>query len=200
MTYPSIPDGPAPTTPLDPGSQMRASTGRLVRRVHAVEQKGAVGTAPLDRNALLTSLLGNAGFQDVEFAGTVGPSNPTSYIIALNGTVPVGFVITAPPSGIIELCWGALGVSSSTTAAVLLGTRVCQGAVLGSGTVQSDIADAQACRTSATGQGSSISRSRPVTGLTAGQPYNVFLMWRGGLTAQTYSLSGLWLSCDPKLR
>lgn len=140
-------------------------------------------TANATRAALLAALLGTSAVRYTNFTAaqtvndTVGASTP--YVNLTTGASTLcGHTFVAPPSGIVKVTWGLNGSTSIASGSTLfVGSNVAQGASLGLGTTQSAASNDEAIQITGTnnvpGQ-----RSRPVTGLTPGSIYNVWIQWR----------------------
>jgi hypothetical protein len=107
--------------------------------------------------------------------------NSTSYTL---GTPTVGVAFVAPTSGIVLITWGGkVFLGSATAVRVLLSAEVRTGSTVGSGT---QVAAADEDWSVEIGQAASArvgaSRTRPITGLTAGTTYNVSL-WHKNQTS-----------------
>lgn len=113
---------------------------------------------------------------DTEATDETGFSN-TSYA---PGATPCGVAFVAPTSGQVLILWGARFESNTNSVRACISISVRTGGTVGSGTVVSGTDDDNALETpqDATGGANTRtqgSRHRRVTGLTAGDTYNVQL-------------------------
>lgn len=100
------------------------------------------------------------------------------------GGTEVGITFTAPTTGRVVVLWHARFETNTTDVRALVSIQVREGATIGSGTIVSDTTDTSALETSSddTSVGSNArlqaAMFRIVTGLTAGDTYNVRTMHR----------------------
>lgn len=160
----------------------------------------AATVAAAARSVLLATLMGTAGTRYTDFttSQTVASLTVNTYttVVDTAGTPNIcGHTFVAPPSGIVEFEWGANPVSGTTSSTVFMGVQVNQGGVVGSGTVQSAVNDNEAFNTNTTAR-LGCTRSRVLTGLTAGNTYNVRIMWRNS-GSTTSGCTTPWLITKP---
>jgi hypothetical protein len=117
------------------------------------------------------------GFAAASDTTDVTNFNSTSFTL---GTPTVGVAFIAPTSGNVLIHWGGKAILNSATGVrVLLSNEVRTGSTVGSGSVVASTDDDWAVEI---GQAANArvgaSRTRPITGLTAGVAYNVSLWHR----------------------
>lgn len=117
------------------------------------------------------------GFATASDATDVTNFNSTTYTL---GTPTVGVAFAAPTSGTVLITWGGrLNLNTATAEVLLLSAEVRTGSTVGSGTVIAASDDDWAVEIGKTGADRlGASRSRPITGLTAGTTYNVAVRHR----------------------
>lgn len=145
-----------------------------------------------------TALLGTSGIRYSHFGATttVAALTVTSYTTVVDSVGNIlGHTFVAPPSGIMRIAWGGNPVSGVTTSTVFLGSEVLQGAVVGSGTVQSAANDDEAANTNTTAR-LGVMRERHVTGLTPGNTYNTILQWHNSGSTSS-GMTTPWVASEP---
>lgn len=122
-----------------------------------------------------------------------GTTTSTSFTTTRSGaTSPVGVSFTAPPSGKVMIAWAA-GLQNSSTGAnaySLVTFQIRQGTTIGSGTsvVAGDDNKSLQVHNLASGNGErQMGRTEAYFSLTAGNSYNVSLMFRVGANTGTFS-------------
>lgn len=107
--------------------------------------------------------------------------NSTSYTL---GSTTVGTAFVAPTSGTVDVtCSGRIHLNSATAIRILLAAEVRTGSTVGSGTVIAAANDNFALEVGqAANSRVGASRTRRITGLTAGVTYNVSL-WHKNATS-----------------
>lgn len=126
------------------------------------------------RASQLNNELGAAVQHDPLDSGT---TTSTGYIQTLTGgTSPVGVAFVAPTSGKVYIHWGA-GMFNSGAGSTFCAPEIRQGATIGSGTIFAGASDNVAIAHAGTAE-EKTGRTRLITGLTAGNTYNVVLCYR----------------------
>ncbi len=115
-----------------------------------------------------------------------GTCASTTFTGTRTGTSNIaGTAFTAPNSGNIMVLWSA-GLSIVTGGFSTVSFQIAQGAVVGSGAIVQAASDNIQIQGTSTGE-TSESSFYPISGLTAGNSYNIQLMYRigGGATNST---------------
>jgi hypothetical protein len=99
-------------------------------------------------------------------------------IIETTGSVKIGTAFVAPPSGVVRIEWGLNVRANTASTTVLIGTSVNTGATVSGGTSVSAAVDAEALNVAGTSLILPVSRSRVVSGLTAGATLNAWIVWK----------------------
>ncbi|HEX5404795.1 MAG TPA: hypothetical protein VFX16_21110 [Pseudonocardiaceae bacterium] len=104
----------------------------------------------------------------------------TSYaaIIETTGSVKIGAAFVAPASGVVRIDWGLNIRANTASTTISVATSVSTGATVGSGTSFSAASDNEAINVAGTSLVIPTSRFRLVTGLTAGDTYNAWIVWK----------------------
>lgn len=125
-----------------------------------------------------------------------GTTTSTAYTTTrAAATSPVGKSFTAPPSGKVKIHWACGLQAAGAVDYVLCSFQIRTGVTLGSGTsivAASDNRARQLTNTAAEQQGG---RTALVSGLTAGNAYNVTLMYR--VSGGTGTISRVEVIVDP---
>ncbi len=108
-------------------------------------------------------------------------SDTPAAVQAADSTDELGFTSTTYTAGTVLVWWGARVEANTAARSVLVSVEVREGATVGAGTVVSAASDDSAIESpqdAAAGAATrlQVSRHRLVTGLVAGQPYNVRTM------------------------
>lgn len=142
----------------------------------SASQLNAINT---DNATIIDTLLGNATTQYANLTTTVASQTSTSYTALLDtSSNSCGTSFIAPPSGAVEITWGGNYRNQTSGQLVYVGTAVKTGGTVGAGTLVSDVSDNETCRVTFSGSADGTMRSRVVTGLTAGDTYNVRQSWK----------------------
>lgn len=122
-----------------------------------------------------------AGFASASDTTDVTNFNTTSFVL---GSPIVGVSFVAPTSGSVNVFWGGkLRLNSATGVRVFLAAAVRTGGTVGSGTDVAGTDEDWALEVGeAAGARLGASRTRPVTGLTAGSTYNVSLWHKNAIS------------------
>jgi hypothetical protein len=122
-----------------------------------------------------------AGFATANDTTDVTNFNSTSFTL---GTPTVGVAFVVPTSGNALVTWGGkLRLNSATAVRVFLAAEVRTGSTVGSGTVVAGVDEDWSLEVGESVNGRlGATRTRPVTGLTAGATYNVSLWHKNAVS------------------
>lgn len=125
-----------------------------------------------------------------------GTTTSTSYTTTrASATSPVGKAFVAPPSGKVLIHWACGLQAPGTVDFVLCAFQIRTGTTLGSGTSVAAASDNRALQSTNTTAEKQAGRSGLVTGLTAGNDYNVTLMYR--VSGGTGTISRIEVTVHP---
>lgn len=147
----------------------------------------------------VTDLTGAASvIAEFTAAQTVTNVTATAYADIVNGTTKLGVPFIAPSSGIVKLSWGCNAFSGLVGSSLFVGAAVSTGSTIGSGTPFSAANDDEALVFSDTTD-SPGDRSRRITGLVPGAPYNAWVRAHNSGSTSSH-IDRPFIDVEPRLR
>lgn len=155
-------------------------------------------TTATSRTGLLNTLMDNAGVHYTVLSGTVVSIISPSYVTMVDtmGNV-AGTAFTAPRSGIVRASWGGNFRTNGTGGLTNVALDIRTGSTVGSGSDYSPAVDYESLNFNAVGQIIPGSRTRYAVGLTPGQLYNAFIVWKG--STGSVDCNSPWVDVVPQL-